>query len=89
MSRREDGAHEIKRGLDRIERALAIHPRMALALACKGRLFLLRASLSKERRAEQELGRKALDALDAAIRENPLLERRERSNVEAARRLAQ
>ncbi|MDI1442713.1 serine/threonine-protein kinase [Polyangium sp. 6x1] len=89
MSRREDGAHEIKMGLDRIERALAIHPRMALALACKGRLFLLRASLSKERRAEQELGRKALDAFDAAIRENPLLERRERSNVEAARRLAQ
>jgi len=89
MGRREDGAREIEKGLDRIERALAIHPRMAHALACKGRLFLLRAGLSTERRMQREFGRQALDAFDAAIREDPLLERRERSNVEAARRLAQ
>jgi eukaryotic-like serine/threonine-protein kinase len=84
-----DGEAEIAEGLAAIERALAMHPRMAPALACKGRLLFLRATSAKDRTDARATARSALGAFTAALGENPLLERKERQRIEAARRLAE
>ncbi|UQA55101.1 serine/threonine-protein kinase [Polyangium aurulentum] len=74
----------ITKGLGWIEKALAQNPRMATALACKGRLLVLRAREEKDR----EAAKLAAEAFSAAFRNNPLLERSACKDVEEARRLA-
>jgi serine/threonine-protein kinase len=87
IQRGDDPKSEIDEGLAQIAHALSLHPHMASALACKGRLLLLRAKAATDRREAQEAARMALEAFSAAARENPLLERRERQSVDEARRL--
>ncbi|TKD11850.1 serine/threonine-protein kinase [Polyangium fumosum] len=79
---------EITQGLGFIAQALSIHPRMPGALACKGRLLLLRASMAKGESDAREAAKMSLEAFSAAIRENSLVERMDRQAIEAARRLA-
>jgi len=86
--RGSDAEPEITRGLAFITQALSIHPRMPGALACKGRLLLLRASMAKGESEAREAAKLSLEAFSAAARDNPLVERMDRQAIEAARRLA-
>jgi len=72
-----------------VAKALAINSHMARALACKARLSLLRATAASEPREEKAAAETAWEGFAAAIRENPLIERQERSRIAAARKLAQ
>jgi tetratricopeptide (TPR) repeat protein len=82
LGRRKEADAEVARGLEMSERALALNPRLASALAGKGRLLLLRARQSAEPR---DPGKAALQALTAAVQENPLIERTERRALEEAK----
>lgn len=88
LHRKKNAEEEIAKGLQRAEEALALDANLAAALAGKGRLLLLRAKQEgkPERRGEDAL--QALAALTEAVRENPLLERTHRSDMEEAKRLA-
>jgi serine/threonine-protein kinase len=66
---------DVSKGLDMASKALAIHPKMAAALAVQGGLFLLRARAARDPDAKREMARAAKDAFMAALRENPLLSR--------------
>jgi len=88
LERGDDAATEIAEGLLSVERALALHPRMAAAFACRGRLFLLRARSASDRKDERAFAERAMQALSAAISENPLFERKLERDMAAARRLA-
>jgi serine/threonine-protein kinase len=67
----QDGSN----GLSMADKALAIHPRMAAALATKGVLFLVQARASRDAKRRSEALRGAKASLEAALRENPLLAR--------------
>jgi serine/threonine-protein kinase len=88
IGRGNGAAGEVAAGLARIAQALALNPRLGSALACKGRLLLLRARAEKDRREAQRAASMALESFSAAIAANPLLERRELQGIEQARRLA-
>jgi serine/threonine-protein kinase len=74
---RAEGGDEaaVRRGLERVDKALAINPRDAHGLAVRGALLRLAAKLETdpERRREQEA--RAGSSLRQAIALNPLLER--------------
>ncbi len=89
ITQKRDAEHEIDEGLSRITKALSIHPRMAKALACKGRLLLLRATTAKDPQTRGEAAKRAVEAFSAAVRENPLLERLERRGIEQATRFVE
>lgn len=72
-----------------VAKALAINPHMARALACKARLSLLRATAASDAREKKTAAEMALEGFAAAIRENPLIERQERSRMVTAQKLAQ
>ncbi|MDI1479407.1 serine/threonine-protein kinase [Polyangium sp. y55x31] len=84
-----DAEGEIAKGLGFLTQALSMHPRMPSALACKGRLLLLRATAAKGAREAREAAKMSMEAFTAAVRENPLVERMDRQAIAAARRLAQ
>jgi serine/threonine-protein kinase len=79
---------DVAKGLEMAERALAINPRMATALAVKGGLSLLQARSARDPKARSEAAARAKEALSAALRENPLLARDRRAQLEEAERLA-
>ncbi|MDC3955321.1 serine/threonine-protein kinase [Polyangium jinanense] len=83
-----DAETEIAKGLGFLTQALSMHPRMSSALACKGRLLLLRATVAKGESEAREAAKMSLEAFSAATRENPLVERMDRQAIETARRLA-
>lgn len=87
LSRKKKGEEEIAKGLEAVETALALDPRLASALAGKGRLLLLRAKQDAKPESHGEDARQALAALTEAIREDPLLARTERRAQEEARQL--
>jgi serine/threonine-protein kinase len=84
VGRGADASEAIAKGLGWIDKALAQNPRMAVAFACKGRLFVLRSRGEKDR----EAAKLAAEAFSAAVRNNPLLEGSARKDMEEARRLA-
>ncbi len=87
LSHKKKGGEEIAKGLQAVETALALDPRLASALAGKGRLLLLRAKQVAKSENHGEDARQALAALTEAARENPLLARIERRAQEEARLL--
>ncbi|WP_218920096.1 serine/threonine-protein kinase [Chondromyces crocatus] len=84
---RREAEKDIAEGLRRTEETLAIHPHLGNALACKGRLLLLRArrSTTADRRAAAT---QAGEAFAAAILHNPQLARTQRHNLDEARQMA-
>jgi hypothetical protein len=84
----KEAGEDVARGLAMAERALSKNPRMASALASKGRLLLLQAQQASGAPARRASAREALSALTTAVRENPLQERAEARAIEEARRLA-
>lgn len=64
---------ELKIGQTMVEKALALNPSMATALAAKGTLFFLAARQAHEDGAKRNAATKAKEALSAAVAENPLL----------------
>jgi tetratricopeptide (TPR) repeat protein len=83
----KEAQEDLDKGLAMIEKALAINPRMAAALATKGALFLAQARAAKEPSARREAARRANEALTAAVQENPLLERATRPAMSDAKKL--
>ncbi|EYF00055.1 Hypothetical protein CAP_1406 [Chondromyces apiculatus DSM 436] len=81
-------AEDLARGLDRVAQALSINPRLGTALACKGRLLLLRARSLTDAAHRREAAAQAIEALTAAARHNPQLTRSERPSLQEAQRLA-
>jgi serine/threonine-protein kinase len=75
-------------GLAMAEKALALNPHMAKALATKGALLLSQARAAKDADARRDAARKAREALAAALRENPLLERERGAALKEAAGLA-
>ena len=55
------------------QKALAINPHMATALATKGALLLAQVRSDRDALGALETARKAAEALKTALRENPLL----------------
>jgi hypothetical protein len=84
LSSKKSADEAIARGLAMAEKALAINPRMARALATKGALLLLRARSAREPEPRADALRGAGEALAAAVRENPLLERQLRPLLQAS-----
>jgi hypothetical protein len=84
---KKEAGEDVARGLAMAEKALSKNPRMASALASKGRLLLLQAQQASAP-ARRASAQDALSALTMAVRENPLLERTEARAIEEARRLA-
>jgi serine/threonine-protein kinase len=64
---------DLATGLDSVEKALATNQRMAQALAVKGFLLLLKSHGARVAADRVELAQRAKVALEAALRENPLL----------------
>jgi serine/threonine-protein kinase len=75
-------------GLAMVEKALVLNPHMARALATKGALLLSQARAEKDADAKLVAARKAKEALAAALRENPLLERERGAALKEAAGLA-
>jgi len=69
-----DAEKDISEGLAMAEKALAIDPEMATALASKGALLLARARGLRDEKLKTDAARAGRTALDAARRENLLLE---------------
>ncbi|MDI1477267.1 serine/threonine-protein kinase [Polyangium sp. y55x31] len=90
LARKKNVENDLTMGLVMAEKALAIHPNMATALAAKGALSLLRARAARDAKARTLAAREAKASLEAALRENPLLARERGAAVkEAERMLAQ
>jgi serine/threonine-protein kinase len=85
--RRKSAGEEITRGLEMAEKALARNPHMATAHAVMGGLHLLAARAARDPKASREAARRAKDALDAALRANPLIARDRRPAIEEVERL--
>ncbi len=73
LERKETPDEDIRKGILHADRALEKNPKHASALATKGRLWLAKARVVREGPSAKEAARKALDAFESAIRENPLL----------------
>jgi hypothetical protein len=77
----------IRDGLAMAEKALALNPHMTTALLSRGDLLLVRARAAAEPGFRREEARGAEEALLAALRENPLLEREVQPTLAEARKL--
>ncbi|MDC3955548.1 serine/threonine-protein kinase [Polyangium jinanense] len=75
VSQKKDPGEDVRAGLVMVDRALAKNPRDARALASRGRLLLARARATKEASGRREAARSAVEAFEAAVRANPLIER--------------
>lgn len=80
-------AEDIAQGLARAGEALSRSPRRAGAMVVKGNLHLLEARAARDRTARAEAARRAAEALESAFKNNPLLEREHRADLEEANRL--
>lgn len=84
---REDAREEIAKGISMADKALSVNPHMAAAHAVRGALLVLEARTARDPEAAGAAARRAKEALDAALRENPLVARDRGPAIEAARRL--
>jgi eukaryotic-like serine/threonine-protein kinase len=84
---REAIGQDVTLGLQMSDKALAINPRMATALAVKGALFLMRARASRDPDAKRDAALRARALLSLALRENPLVERNWKHAIEEVERL--
>ncbi|QSQ27132.1 serine/threonine protein kinase [Pyxidicoccus parkwayensis] len=66
----------LRTGLRYAEEALALNPHMPAALAVQGELLLAQARVARSASERHQLAHAAAQALAAAVRENPLMERR-------------
>jgi serine/threonine-protein kinase len=94
LARGQRAEEDVAKGLVMADKALAIDPRMATALATKGALHLQQARAAgrdaKGAKDGTNAAREAKASLEAALRENPLLAReRGAALAEAERALAQ
>jgi serine/threonine-protein kinase len=78
---------EIKLGLANVDKALAINPRMASALATKASLHLTQARATRDPSARAEAARLAQKVFEDAFKSNPLLEREHGAALQEAARL--
>lgn len=81
--RKRDAGEDVKKGLEMADKALAKNPRMASAFAVKSALLLLEARAKREPKAAREVAQRAKEAMDAAVREDPLIVRDVRPTQEA------
>jgi serine/threonine-protein kinase len=77
---------EVDAGIAAADAALAIYPRMPLATAAAGGLYLARAT-SRSGAAQKDDARRALELLEAAVASNPLLGRAVTDRLQEARKL--
>ncbi|MDC0741663.1 hypothetical protein [Polyangium mundeleinium] len=88
LERKKNAENELAMGLVMANKALAIHPTLATALASKGALHLLRArAAARGAKARTQAAREAKASLEAALRENPLLARERGAALKEAERL--
>ncbi|MDI3282548.1 serine/threonine-protein kinase [Polyangium sp. 15x6] len=87
LGRKKNAENDLTTGLEMADKALAIHPTMATALASKGALSLLRARATRDAKARTQSAREAKASLEAALRENPLLARERGAALKEAERL--
>ena len=88
LARGQHATQDLTTGLVMANKALAINPHMATALASKGALHLARARAEgRDAKTRIEAAREAKAALEAAIRENPLLARERGAGLKEAERL--
>ncbi len=66
---------EIEKGLAMADKALKVNPTMALGFLARGNLWLLAAKEEPKGDKQKEAISKAKEALEAALKENPLLKR--------------
>jgi eukaryotic-like serine/threonine-protein kinase len=78
---------DVKRGLSMADKALSKNPHMATAYATKGAIYLISARRARDEGARRDAAGRAKEALAAAFKENPLLEREHASAREEAERL--
>jgi eukaryotic-like serine/threonine-protein kinase len=76
---------DIEKGLEMASRALALNPHMATALAARGALLLTRARASRDAAVRAEAAAGAEEAIAAAVKENPTLEREQARPLADAR----
>jgi serine/threonine-protein kinase len=88
LSRRESASEDVAKGLPMAEKALSKTPREADALLTLGTLSLLQARGARDGTEGMEAARRAEKALLDAFQENPLLERKAKSKLAEAQRLA-
>jgi tetratricopeptide (TPR) repeat protein len=88
-SEKKDAGEVIAKGLEMTDKALAINPRFAAAVATKGSLYLERARASRDPAARSEAAQKAREAFAEAARENPVIARAQRPLLEEAERLVE
>ncbi|MDC3954796.1 serine/threonine-protein kinase [Polyangium jinanense] len=84
LGRRKNAEKDLTMGRVMADKALAIHPNMATALAAKGALSLLRVSAARDAKEKQQAAREAKASLESALRENPLLARERGAAVKEA-----
>ncbi|MRG95423.1 serine/threonine-protein kinase [Polyangium spumosum] len=86
--RKRPADEDVAAGLVMADKALAIHPKMATALASKGALLLTRArAAAGGSRTRAQAAREAKASLEAALRENPLLTRERAAALREAERV--
>ena len=78
---------DISTGLAAIDKVFAMKARMAQALAIQGNLLVLKSRRSRDEKQKAQTVRQATDALEAALRSNPLLDREYGAVLADARRL--
>jgi tetratricopeptide (TPR) repeat protein len=83
----KDPSEELAQGFAMAEKALSKNPRMGQAYATRGALYVLSARAAREAGARRDAAGRAKDALSAAFKENPLLEREHGAAREEAQRL--
>lgn len=85
MAGKESPEDEIKAGITMADRALAVNPKHAVALATRGQLWLLRAQSAKDADTRAQAAKNAVQAFEQALQANPLLERRYGRGLKEAR----
>lgn len=86
-AREKEAGEDLSKGLAMAAKALALNPKMARALATKGALLIGQARGLKGKEARREIALQASEALSAAVRENPLLERERKAELESVKKM--
>ncbi|MDI1450968.1 serine/threonine-protein kinase [Polyangium sp. 6x1] len=88
LGRKKNAENDLVKGLVMADKALAIHPTMATALASKGALHLLRArAAARGKKGRTQAAREAKASFESALRENPLLARERGAAVKEVERM--
>src|SRR5262249_7687713 len=78
----------VKAGLDAIQKALAVNPNHALALATQGALYLVRAHGAREAGVRRAAANEAVMALETALEKDAIISHEYAPQLQAARALA-